>query len=254
MKTHIAVLFTVTTLLAGSARAFIYFDDGGHHIVDYSINDEVWVDYESPWAQTHLELWDGASISPNLRGYGHSRITIIGGSIEKALETNDYSRADIFGGSIRAVVAQSNSQVTIFAGSIDGKVSAYDNSSVTISGGSVGLSVWAFQSSQVNILGGDIAPETFAKDSSWLTFFGTDFAVDSESVYPGDLASDFALPGTDPWGRSCLTGVITGILADGSTLDTTFYIYDGADITFDVPEPAAFFLLALGATLLRKHR
>jgi len=254
MKTHIAVLFTITALLAGSANGVTYFNDGGRHIVDYSINDEVWVDYESPWAQTHLELWDGGSISPYLKGFGHSLITILGGSIEKALETNDNSRADIYGGSIRSVVAQSNSQVTISAISTIGKVSACNNSQVTISGGLVELQILAYDSGQLTIRGGEISSEIFTKNSSRLTFFGTDFAIDGFSIYPGEFAGDFALPGTDPYGRSCLTGNITGTLADGSTLDSTFYIYDNADITFDIPEPAAFFLLALCTPLLRRRR
>jgi hypothetical protein len=253
MKPHLAVLFILAGLSAGSAKAVTYFDDGRNHVVDYAINDDVWVDYEKPSARTHLELWDGGSISPNLKSYGRSRITILGGSIEKALETNDNSRADIYGGSIRSVVAQSYSRVTIHSGSTAGKIFAYNNSQVTISGGLVELQILAYDNSQFTILGGDIASEIFAKDSGWLTFFGTDFAINSEGVYPGAIASYYAFSGKDPYDRPCLTGKITGTLADGSELESTFYIYDDSDITFAIPEPAAFLLLALGAALLRRR-
>jgi len=254
MKPHLAVLFILAVLFVGSAKAVTYFDDGSRHIVDYAISGDVWVDYNAPSARTRLELWDGGSISPNLKSYGHSRITVLGGEIVKELETSDNSRADIYGGSIRSVVAQSYSQVTIHSGSTAGKIFAYNNSQVTISGGLVELQILAYDSSQMDILGGDIAPEIFAKDLSWLTFFGTDFAIDGRSVYPGEFARKFAISGIDRRGKSYLTGEITGTLADGSELESTFYIYDNANITFAIPEPAAFLLLAMGATLLRKHR
>ncbi len=90
-----------------------------------------------------------------LRGYEHSRINILGGSLDW-LWGYDSSQVYISGGSIHDYLySHGSSQVDISGGSID-SLNSLDSSQVNISGGSIGYYLNSLGSSQVNISGGSI--------------------------------------------------------------------------------------------------
>jgi hypothetical protein len=130
---------------------------------------------------------------------------------------------------------------------IGGDIRANDIAVLDIFDGSIGDRIISNGNAQVTFYGGDIGGDIFsglARNGRWdisiITFVGADFAINGNPVNFGDLASDYAIPGTEPfWGDSCMTGVITGTLANGDTLNNTFYLVEDADITFiTAPEPA----------------
>ncbi|NIS51734.1 MAG: hypothetical protein GWN00_33020 [Aliifodinibius sp.] len=202
-----------------------------------------------------------------MQGYNKSKIIINGGSIGDGLDALDYCQVEFTGGSIGDdLYAFHRSRVDIYEGSIGkhyfgvhasvtnianctigGDIRASDIAIVDIFDGSIGNRIIANGEAEITFYGGDIGGDIFSglsRNGDWdmniITFAGTDFAVNGNPVNYGDLASDYAIPGTEPfWGDSCMTGVITGTLANGDTLNNTFYLVEYGDITFIAgPEPA----------------
>jgi len=77
-RVEILAAVVVLFLSVSPVMAVIEFKDGLIHDIDYLINDEVWVDYESPGMGTTVNMLDG-SITSALNGYEDSIINILGG-------------------------------------------------------------------------------------------------------------------------------------------------------------------------------
>lgn len=168
----ICFVMVVLFLCSPYASGTIHFKDGLTHNINYQINDNVWVDYQSPSMYTTVNLLAGASISSPyyFRGYGHSRINVRGGSI-------------------------------------NGNFYIADSGQVNISGGSIGSNLHSYDSSQVDISGGEIGI-LLLSDQSKIKIFGCDFAVDGQSVGYGELTSIFGgIWGFEPF--RFLTGTLT---------------------------------------------
>lgn len=96
----------------------------------------------------------------------------------------------------------------------------------------------------MTISGGTIEDKIFAGSllsrnwphQSLITIEGSDFQVNGQPVNYGDFASDYAVP-TPFYSYTLQGGVLTGVLANGNELNSTFYIIEEADITFAIPEP-----------------
>jgi|GEM_PF-1103291 len=135
MKTR-AILLVLAVLFFGAnqAKALIQFKDGGTHNIDYTINDDVWVDYQAPDLQTTFNLFDGGYIPNKLQGYNDSRINMFGGYVSH-LNVYNNSQVIMSGGSVRILNMQKNSSAIILNGSVY-TLSTYGSSHVTMSGGS----------------------------------------------------------------------------------------------------------------------
>jgi hypothetical protein len=183
----------------------------------------------------------GGEIGGNLGSFGNSQVSISGGTVGWFLTAYDNGQVSVSGGSIVGdLLAAERGQATVSGGLIEGDLKARDNSLITFSGGMIGDRIFAGSDSFYH--------------RSLITFDGTNFAINGESVGYGAFASSYAIIGPDPWGNSCLTGSVTGILSNGDMLNNDFYIYHDSDITF-VPEPATIILFTLGGlALLRKKR
>ncbi|MHC4641366.1 MAG: hypothetical protein ACYS32_06950 [Planctomycetota bacterium] len=225
------------------ADATVHFNDGGYHVIDYPIGDEVRVDFDTPDSGTHVEVVDGGSISYGLIGFNNSYMTVAGGSMGW-IDTWDNSYLIVSGGSMHSVWIGGNNRVIISGGLMSSYVSAGYTSQVAISGGSMDharAELWG----RLYISGGNITEHLWVMDEGLITLEGAGFSVNGEGVSYYQRASDYAAPGgIDPLGNPCLTGWITGTLVSGDTLDgITFYILQDADITFVPPQPKTLVLL-----------
>lgn len=228
------------------ARATLTLADGGHHVIDYTVNEPVKIDRYVPGTGTTVDLVGGGEIIAWVDAYEDSLFNMYGGQIGGSLDGWDRSQLTISGGEIGAhVYAREYSRLDISGGVIKSQVQVFDNVEATISGGSISGNVDAWGNSRVTISGGSIGEHIAALESGLITLVGRDFAVDGEPVGYGDFASGYSTSGS-----------ITGILANNDTLDVIFSLVgpDG-DITF-VPEPATILTLAPGgaAVLGRKRR
>jgi len=263
MQKHtIIILFIAAGLLNNSASAIVEFNDGNQHTIDYAIDDGVFVDWQTPNAGTEVELVSGGAISMDLVAYYSSHVFVSGGEVH-SLGASDTSEVIVSGGLINSnLYAWDTSQVTFSGGSIGNNLKAEDNSLVTFSGGIIDDDIVVLDNSTVTVSGGTIGDDIFAgfyyamhgEHTSLISVKGSGFAINNMSVGYGDFASNYASSGTDPYGNLCLTGTLTGTLANGDALNNAFYIFDNADITFAIPEPTTLLLLGLGAAMVRRKK
>jgi hypothetical protein len=205
-------------------------------------------------------IHNGSYLLLSDKGYGFENVDF--NYVDIYDNTYNSKTADIYGGYIENVGAHSLSTVNLYAGCIfdihacdsstvniyDGSVytlAAYATSEVNILGGvfedyDVWASVWAYGYSQVTISGATFADVLKASENSTITIFGSDFAIDGLSVGYGPITA--------------ASGILTGTLTSGETINNDFYIYDNATIVL-IPEPATILLFGLASlTLLRKRR
>lgn len=135
-----------------------------------------------------------------------------------------------------------NSQVNVLGGYIGGDVTAWGSSVVNLSDGYVVDQLNGYNNSRIYLTGGQIAtncPPPYdinLSDQAVLTIEGSNFLVNGIPVGAGIIRS---------------SGTLSGILANGDTIDVEFYTNDGAHIVL-IPEPATLLLLGLGGLILRK--
>ena len=184
--------------------------------------------------------WDN-SIS-NLSGGSIYTLDTVGNSIVNlsdsvninAISATDLSEININGGSVGGFDAYNNSKINIYSGVITSRIASKDNS-------------------VINIFGGDIREVIYAINESSLIFHGNSFYVNGNLMQYGQSARLYGISGINEYGIQYLTGTLTGVFTNGDLINTSFYIYDNADITF-VPEPATVFLLSLGIIFLRTKK
>jgi hypothetical protein len=174
MKRAIVIsIIAAAGMLNTSANATVHFNDGGYHIINYTIDDWVYVDYQVPQASTQVGLIYGGRITGNLNAYGSSQVFLSGGTIGRELYALDNSQMIIYEGSIGyAVRAYGNSNVTVCGGLIGDDLWAQENSRVNLLGGTISDNLWADNNSHVSISGGKIGSWLFASDSTQVDVFG----------------------------------------------------------------------------------
>jgi len=180
-KVRFAMVVVCLVLILGlpCADAAVYFDDGGHHVINYNIDESVFVDY---WTQqqpgTQVELVDNGSIGIGggyvaLYANAYSQITISGGLLKGNLNANAYSRVTVSGGAIvGSLSATTTSQVTISGGSIADELYASGSSLVTVSDGSIYGSLHAQNNGQLTFSGGSVRYELIVDGNSQVTVSG----------------------------------------------------------------------------------
>ena len=249
---------------------------GGPHLIDYPITEPVTVDQglQHQDDQTHVEVVPAGTLD-DIKLYGQSSLTLAGGSIDTV---NAYSQSSVLvtSGVCRRIYGWDDSDTQIQGGSVEIETATFENSTLsmsagvvdhitlansssgTISGGVVDRDVWVFFTSQLVVSGGAISGE-FRSGHNWdlpipdalITFKGEEFAINGQDVPFGSMATNYAVPGSYQ-GTPCLTGQLTGTLADGSSLDNPFFIFGESEILF-IPEPMTLALLTLGGLALRRR-
>jgi hypothetical protein len=239
----------VLVIAASQGFGWTQFKDGGTYNIYYTINDDVWVDYQrTVWPPTTVNLLNGGNIpSPyKLQGYNDGRINIFGGSVSYSLYAYNSSHITMLGGTVDEFLgAYDSSQVTMSGGSVGNQLLA-NNSQVTMSGGSVRYDLFARNSSQVTITGGLVNRDLFADNNSlvnWsggtvggrlliggvaiLVINGSNFAIEGISVGFGEIEIASILGGdcfNEPSRR------LTGRLANGDIINNQFQIGNDAKI------------------------
>jgi hypothetical protein len=250
MKNVKTMCFVAVVLFLGAhpALGVLEFKDGLTHDINYQIKDDVKVDWQAPGMYTTVNLLTGASVnSPYyFRGYGHSRINMLGGSIWY-LYSYDSSQVNMSSGSIGGfLLINDSSQVDISGGYIFG-FGSYGSSQVNISGGLIG-GLWTDDFSQVNISGGSIDRDLVLLKQSKIQISGRDFEVDGQTVGFGELTS---ILGGNPYNEPAR--YLTGTLLSGELINNNFRIGYDARIVL-IPEPATIALLGIGSLFFRKRR
>lgn len=210
--------------VVGTANALLQFNNGGIHNIDYVINDEVWVDYANPGAQTTVNMLSGGNVSGHiLQGFEDSTINVSGGTINW-LFFNDRSQGNLSGGTVLGTnMFYDNSRVTI-SGTELFSITLLNNSELFMSGGRINVSLDGRDNTSLTVTGG-IFEHLRLDHNNVTTIYGKDFAVDGTPVGYGEIFSILGGdPGPDP------NRILTGTLASGQTLYADFEIGNSAKI------------------------
>jgi len=234
-----AVMMVVLLWWSCAEAVIVDINDGGFHEINWSkpagYEDSVEVDEGCPGIGTNVKVVSGARIA-GISGFEDSSITIQGGEIVFSVIFGSRSTGTIAGGVMGGVMGVDNSRITFEGGQINGSLASYGNCEAIVQGGVVS-ELRSDGESRVTVYGGQIGWAVYATQNSVITIYGSDFAVDESSVSYGPI--------------NISSGVLTGILAGGETINSDFYIYESATIML-VPEPGTVLLLGLGVVMLRR--
>jgi len=101
MKTEVFTILVVVSLLAACpVKAVVVFDDGGEHIIDFTINDDVEVRNSSNGDPTIIQLVENGEIGDGLFSTDDSKMIILGGYVNDSIYADDNSIVNIYGGTI----------------------------------------------------------------------------------------------------------------------------------------------------------
>jgi len=277
---------TTVNVLSGGSIPSPYkiqgFNDGQINIDGGTVGGEIYT-----YNNTQLTLNSG-TLSSESFCYNDTQVRINGGSLD-IVWAYDNTQATINGNSTGNLVLCDNSQVTMNAGSF-GAITSYENSQIfmdgglthslsvrggssritmtggtanylqgfsntqiTMTGGLINADLYLAHDAQADWSGGNIGGDLTLQDRNILTIFGSNFTIDGNPVGYGNITSilgnDYSL---DP------SRILSGTLADSTTINNQFKIGNSAYINLvyaePVPEPCTLLLFGLGGLVLRKRR
>lgn len=222
------------------AKAIVVFNDGVSHVLNRLLDDTVWVLNSPSGEPTKFYLARGGAIGGYLSVYDSSQANISGGLICVYLDAYNSSQVSISAVEIgTSLTAYDSSQVSISGGSIGTYLYAYNYSKVNITGGSIGYDLDARGASQINISDGLIGAGLFAYESSQVNIIGGRVIGTGSGALYALGNSQINIYGSDfnyPYGPLIGSGILTGTLANGDSINNRFEIYPDAKIVL-VPEP-----------------
>ena len=212
-------LFVIIVIFTASvSNANVFYDDGQPHTFQDSINGSLYVDYEVPQSTgTTVDIIDPAVVGDTLFTFGTSRVNLSGGSIQG-------------GQYISGIVADDFSCIAIVGGTVGDTIVGLADSFFDISGGNI--------TADMVIAAGEVG----CYDTSTFKFHGTDFKIDSIPVDYGIYNAQYKS-----------SGILSGKLADGTTFESSFTIYDGGSIVL-VPEPTSLSMFLVGMQIFAWRR
>jgi hypothetical protein len=242
MKKAFVLLVLLVMLSINSTVMALTLSDGQSHTISTYVHSGLELDPDNDIIPgTHVNLVDGGEFK-GVDLYHHATIDINGGKVNfRGFHAEGDSVVTITDGLVKGYsYANSNSTVIISGGNIK-NITLHDNTRLSIYGGSLE----AFSNngnSVVSVFGGSIKDYLRVGGNGIIYLYGTDFEVNGQTLSPGDRLSDFAT--LEHWGETHYhkTGIITGILTDGSALNNTFSIiyWDGIEVPADIiiaPKP-----------------
>jgi hypothetical protein len=227
VKMTICLVIAVLVIAAGQGFGLTDFNDGATHNINYTINDNVQVDFVTPGLHTTFNLLNGGTIPSPYQ-----------------LDGNLTARINISGGSVNRLV--SHGQITISAGTVGSLYASnvYNTNTVTMTGGRVNYLNDGIGT--ITISGGSIGNLGVDGDGGvkvgQVIISGSNFAVNGNHVNYGEY-----------FHNNFYSGRLTGILANGDALDTQFSIDYAASITL-IPEPTTICLFGLAGLFLRRRK
>jgi len=243
-KLKILLLIMLCLIAVESQGTTITLNDGQHHIVDYNYNTGgFWVD-----------RGDGEILGTTLEIVQGGKCGVAVGNMGKVILAE---------GVLTGIYAEHNSFVTFLSGTLDDGYFGVGNSHLEMSGGiitgdSYSRGIWLRNYSTATISGGMLSGDFMLRDSSALTLVGSDFAINGVSVSLYEDIKDYATYEHISDGIYGYTGTITGTLADGSSLNNYFEIWDNGGVSngniYLIPEPCSVLLLGFGVLILRKRK
>jgi len=97
---NLILAITTTFILCSNATATVIYDDGGEHIIDFTINDDVEVRNSFTGDPTRIQLVDNGEIGDGLFSTDECEMIILGGHINDSIYADDNSIVNIYGGTI----------------------------------------------------------------------------------------------------------------------------------------------------------
>ena len=94
------ILLLVTLFGVCPVKAVVVFDDGGEHIIDFTINDDVELRNSVTGDPTKIQLVENGEIGDGLFSADDCEMIISGGYINDSIYADDNSIVDIYGGTI----------------------------------------------------------------------------------------------------------------------------------------------------------
>lgn len=241
------LIVVISSFVVPDTFGLIQFNDGLSHDINYAINNEIWIDYESPQVQTTVNFYSGASNSQYLYGYNECIVNLYGGTCAHYAYIYNNTEFNVLGGRVTNFLhAYDNTIVNFTAGSLEGidlhnnsplnmsgsaslsRLYVYGNSTAIIDDGRISWYLEVSSTSPVYINGGDIE-EIRGNESSNIYIKGYNFAVDGTPVGYTEITSLGFDP--DPYRR------LTGVLFNGDLMDTQFRLsLTGKIILVEAPE------------------
>jgi len=173
--------------------------------------------------------------------YDSAYVEVSGGEFS-SLTTNDTSQANVVGGDFGSITARDSSKITIGLGDASiGILRPRDGGVVDLLGGVVST-INPLQDGTTNIYGGTVLNRILLNPSTVTNVFVKNYQLDLISELSENPIYD-----------------LTGVLADGSSINVNVTLPAGAELNFIVvPEPTHFGMLALATfcfpwLLRRKH-
>ena len=99
-------------------QANVVFEDGLWHTINYTINDNVIVDYDKPGVGTTVEILNGGWIKGSISAYSDSHLIISGGIVDSSVGVFSNGNLSIYGGNIAGVGTGGYSHLEIYDGTI----------------------------------------------------------------------------------------------------------------------------------------
>jgi hypothetical protein len=165
------IMALILVVATGQGFGFTEYKDGGTHIINSTINNDVWVDYLKPAMQTTVSLVEGGS-TYNLYGYGNSRLMVSGGSVGADLCVNENGHLTFSKGTVLGQLRTYNTSLTTISGGAFELVSVTHNSQVTMSGGTVNDNLWVIDNGQLTFSNGSVLGELRTYNTSLTTISG----------------------------------------------------------------------------------